>query len=122
MSYNITEEDYVFVDNPSSPISGVKIATGKWKDVIVVYGAVSVKEDEALGMATLSFNFNIQDPAEHDFDELNEDEEFKNYLGAMLQFIITDTLEYNEKNNLSSIGIGKDERTTTDTHTESSTK
>ncbi len=122
MSYNITDKDYVFVENPNDPMTGVKITTGQWKDVIIVYGAVSVKEDEALQMATLSFNFNIKDPAEHDFDTLNEDEEFKNYLGAMLQYIITDTLEYNEKNNLSSIGIGKDERPVTDTHIESSSK
>tara|TARA_B100000927_G_scaffold288712_1_gene283786 strand:+ start:2460 stop:2828 length:369 start_codon:yes stop_codon:yes gene_type:complete len=122
MVYNITNKDYSFVDNPSSPVSGVKILAEEYKNVIVLYGAVSVKEDESLGMATLSFNFNIQDPGEHDFDELNEDEEFKNYLGALLQYIITDTLEYNKENNLSSIGIGKDERTVTDSHIKSSSE
>ena len=119
--FNITADDYQIVENPNSPLQGVKLTTGTWKDVIVVYGQVGVKESPELDIATLSFNFNIQDPAEHDFDELNEDEAFKNYLGSVLQYIITDSLEWAEKNNVSRIGIGINE-STTDSHTESSTK
>ena len=55
------------------------------------------------------------------FDELNEDEAFKNYLGAILQYIITDSLEWGEKNNIARIGIGNNEPTT-DTHTEPSSE
>ena len=116
--YNITEEDYSLVENPQSEFHGVKLKTGTWKDVIVVYGTVSVKESPDLDMATLGFTFTIQDPADHDFDQLNEDEAFKNYLGSVLQYIITDSLEWGEENNLSRIGIGNNE-STTDTHTES---
>jgi len=117
--YKITEKDYSIVENPSSAFHGVKLKTGTWKNVVVVYGQVGVKEDETLDMATLSFNYTIQDPADFNIDELNNDEAFKNYLGSVLQYIITDSLDYAKENNLSTIGIGNGE-STTDTHTESS--
>ena len=47
-----------------------------------------------------------------------ESEEFKNYLGAVLQHIITDSLEWGQDNKLARIGIGNNE-SPTDTHTES---
>lgn len=119
--FQITEKDYSIVENPNNAFHGVKLKTGEWKDVIVVYGQVGVKESPELDIATLSFNFTIQDPADHDFDELNENEAFKNHLGAVLQFIITDSLEWGDENNVSRIGIGNNE-STTDTHTESPTE
>ena len=108
--FKITDDDYSIVENPSSAFHGVKLKTGTWKDVIVVYGQVGVKESPELDIATLSFNFTIQDPAEFNINELNKDESFKNYLGSVLQYIITDSLE-----NGGTIG-----KPTTDTHTESS--
>ena len=117
--YNVSEKDYSIVENENSPLSGVLLKTGTWKDVIVVYGQVGIKEDPSLDMATLTFNYTIQDPADFSVDELDKDESFKNYLGSVLQYIITDSLEYAEENNLSTIGIANDE-STTDTHTEPS--
>jgi len=108
--YTITEKDYSIVENNNSAFQGVKLKTGTWKDVIVVYGQVGIKEDESLDMATLSFNYTVQDPADFNIDELNKDESFKNYLGSILQYIITDSLENGGH-------IGK---SITDTHTESS--
>ena len=117
--YTITDKDYSIVENDSSAFHGVLLKTGTWKDVIVVYGQVGVKEDENLDMATLSFNFTVQDPGEFSVDELNSDEAFKNYLGSVLQYIITDSLDYAKETNQSIMGIGHGE-STTDTHTESS--
>ena len=117
--YKITEEDYAIVENDTSALQGVKLKRGEWKDVIVIYGQVGVKESPELDIATLSFNFTIKDPANLTIDELNKDEAFKNYLGAILQYIITDSLEYAKENNLSTIGIGNGE-STTHTHTEAS--
>jgi len=117
--YKITDKDYAIVENEASAFHGVKLKTGTWKNVSVVYGQVGVREDVNLDLATLSFNYTILDPAEFNIDELNEDEGFKNYLGAVLQYIITDSLEYAKENNLSTIGIGNGE-STTDTYTESS--
>jgi hypothetical protein len=108
--YKVTDKDYSIVENDNSAFQGVKLKTGTWKDVIVVYGQVGIKEDESLDMATLSFNYTVQDPADFNVDELNQDESFKNYLGSILQYIITDSLE-----NGGHIG-----ESTTNTHTQSS--
>jgi len=108
--YTITEKDYSIVEHDNSAFYGVKLKTGTWKDVTVIYGQVGIKEDENLDMATLSFNYTVQDPADFNIDELNKDESFKNYLGSVLQYIITDSLENGGH-------IGK---SITDTHTESS--
>ena len=117
--YTITEKDYSIVENSSSAFHGVKLKTGTWKDVIVVYGQVGIKEDESLDMATLSFNYTIQDPAEFSIEELDKNESFKNYLGSILQYIISDSLQYAEESKQKIIGKENDE-STTDTHTQPS--
>ena len=61
---------------------------GKYKDIIVVYGKVGIKEDQETDTARLSFTYNLQDPADFDPQSLEKDEYFKNYLGAILQHII----------------------------------
>ena len=119
MMYNVTAKDYSIVENDESAFQGVLLKTGTWKDVIVIYGQVGVKEDSTLDMATLSFNYTVKDPGDFSVDELDQDESFKNYLGAILQYIITDSLEYAKENNLSTIGIANDE-STTNSHTKSS--
>ena len=86
--YTITEKDYAIVQNDASAFHGVKLKTGTWKNVTVVYGQVGVREDETLDLATLSFNYTILDPAEFNIDELNKDESFKNYLGSVLYYNI----------------------------------
>ncbi len=113
--FDITEKDYGFVDNPNYPIQGVIYKTGTYKDVIVMYGTVSVKESPELDMASLGFTFQIADPSEHTVDELEKDEHFKNYMGAVLQHIIEHNLDSDKAR------IGNIESDTTDTHTESST-
>ena len=119
--FNITENDYSIMENPNSAFHAVKLKTGTWKGVLVTYGQVGVKESPELDIATLTFNYHVNDPGEFNVDELNEDEAFKNYLGAILQYIITDSLEWGEKNNIARIGIGNNEPTT-DTHTEPSSE
>tara|TARA_B110000977_G_C10925783_1_gene435020 strand:- start:333 stop:677 length:345 start_codon:yes stop_codon:yes gene_type:complete len=111
--YNITSNDYSFVENDSVDFYGVSIKTRAYKGVVVVYGSVSIKESPELDIATLSFNYNIQDPASWDHDKLRADEDFNNYLGDLLQHIILDSLEHKDAQ------IGTID-TTTDTYTESS--
>tara|TARA_B100000287_G_scaffold398526_1_gene416002 strand:- start:826 stop:1185 length:360 start_codon:yes stop_codon:yes gene_type:complete len=115
--FKISEKDYTLVENPNHPLHGVKLLRGEWKDVIIIYGTVSVKESEELDIATLSFTFQVQDPADFTIDELENDEAFKNYLGAVLQFIITDSLDA-DNGNVARIGIGHNE-SNTDSDTES---
>ena len=111
--FDITEKDYGFVDNQNQPIQGVIYKTGIYKDVIVMYGTVSVKESPELDMASLGFTFQIADPAEHTVDELEKDEHFKNYMGAVLQHII----EHNLDSEKARIGNIESEQSTPDTHT-----
>jgi len=108
----IDDSHYTFVENPSYPMTGVKFQKGEWKDVIMTYGTVGIKEEVDMDQATLSFNYTILDPATHTIDELNKDEVFKDYLGDVLRYIIMDSLEWGKENNLARIGIGNDESTT----------
>lgn len=112
--HTIDESHYTFVENPNHPMTGVKFKKGEWKDVTVVYGTVGVEENITNDEAKLSFNYTILDPADFTIDELNEDEAFKNYLGDVLRYIITDSLDWGKENNLARIGIGESD-TNTDT-------
>ena len=112
MMYNITTDDYSIVESNKSEFYGVKLSGGKYNNVIVIYGQVGIKEEPELDQARLSFNYTLQDPGELDSSDLDKDEYFKNYLGAILQHIINDTLEHNEQNNVASIGIGNNESNT----------
>ena len=113
--FEITENDYTYVENEQSIVQGVKYKTGPYKDVIVMYGTVSIKEDEDLDVARLGFTFQIADPAEFTVEELEQEEAFKNYMGDVLRHIIINNLDNNKAR------IGNIESDTTDTHTESST-
>jgi hypothetical protein len=105
MSYNsISESDYGYVENPESDLYGVKLSSGKWKNVVVIYGKVSIKESVETGYATLSFTYQIKDSTNsYQIDELESSEEFKNYLGDILSHIINSKEEANENTIDSSI-------------------
>jgi hypothetical protein len=121
MEYNISsisDKDYTLVENDAGELAdfyGIRLKTGKWKNVVFVYGKVSVREDKNAGSATLSFNYTIQDPVDYDIEKLEKDPDFNNYLGALLQHIISDNLENKEAQ------IGH-KTPTTDTHTEQLTQ
>ncbi len=115
---NITSADYSLVENDGSSFAdfyGVKLKAGKWKNVVVVYGKVTVKEDKESDTAKMSFNYAIQDPANYDIEELESNPDFNNYLGDLLNFIVLDSLENKEAK------IGNIE-STTDTHSKSPTE
>ena len=117
---NITEVDYSFVESNNVEFYGIKLLTGKWKDVLYIYGKVKITEQPELDLATLGFTYNIQDSGEFEADDLINDPEFKDYIGAVLEHIMKNTLNESEKNNLGVIGkIGHNE-SNTDSHTESS--
>jgi len=111
--FEITENDYAYVENEASIVQGVKYKTGPYKDVIVMYGTVSIKEDEDLDVARLGFTFQIADPAEFTVEELEQEEAFKNYMGDVLRHIIINNLD----NKKARIGNIESEQSTPDTHT-----
>ncbi len=121
MDYSFEEgKDYSFQESNEAEFYAIKLLTGKWKNVLYIYGTVSIKESPELDQATLGFTYNIQEPGSYEDDELINDPEFKDYIGALLQHIITDSMDYADENNIARIGIGHNE-SNTNTHTESST-
>lgn len=114
--YNITHEDYTFVESNDVDFYGVKLNT-QFKGVILIYGKVGIKESPELDLATLSFTYNIQDPGDNDHDELIKDEYFNNYIGAVLQHIIEETM--GDKLDEDIIGHNKSD---TNSHAESSSQ
>jgi len=97
MNNYIDENEYTFVENASADFWGIKFKRGSpYSGVVVVYGTVSIKESQELDIATLSFTYDIQNAGDYNIDELEKSEEFKNYLGDVLQSIITDNIK--EKN------------------------
>ena len=118
--YNIATSDYKFVESDQVEFYGIRLLTGKWKDVLYIYGKVSIKESPELDLATLTFTYNIQESAQYEPDDLINDPEFKDYIGAVLEHIMKNSLDESEKNNSGVIGkIGYNE-SNTNSHTESS--
>lgn len=86
----ITDKDYAFVEKPSSLMYGVKIKTGKYKDVVVTYGKVSLSSEG--GFARLNFQYNIDVAAGHKAKKLEKSDEFRNTLGDILSHIIQSSM------------------------------
>jgi len=92
----VTKDDYQFVEKDSEETSYVMLTgDNEWNGTVFQYGNLKVQVDEDTDMAELQFSYNIiESPLETDM--LNEDEGFKNYIGQVLQYIITDALETGE--------------------------
>ena len=108
----ITTDDYQLVESNNVEFYGVKLLTGKWKNVVYIYGEVKIKESPELDLATLGFTYNIQEPAGFEEEDLINDIHFRNYIGGVLQNLIEDSLD-----NGAVIGHNESD---TDTHTQSS--
>ena len=92
MMSDIREEvDYTFIQSEDdSSLANVKLISGEYEGIVYSYGKVSVEEDEENDTAYLSFAFNIVDP--NGFDNIEENLEFKNYIGEVLTTIMTANL------------------------------
>ena len=49
----ITEKDYQLVESNDVEFYGVKLLTGKWKDVVYIYGEVKIKESPELDLSLI---------------------------------------------------------------------
>ena len=92
----ITENDYKFVEKDQSETSYVMLTgMNEWNGTVFQYGNLKVRVDEDSDMAQLQFTYKVIDSTLQE-DVLNEDESFKNYIGEVLQHIITDALDKGE--------------------------
>lgn len=92
----ISENDYKFVEKSPEETSYVMLTgDNEWNGTVFQYGNLKVQVDEETDHAHLQFTYNIiESPLE--VDMLNEDEGFKNYIGQVLEYIITDALDKGE--------------------------
>ncbi|HIK66510.1 MAG TPA: hypothetical protein EYF95_00905 [Flavobacteriales bacterium] len=95
----ITPADYMLVESLSTEYYGVRLLTGPFAGVIVVYGTIKITEDVELGEAKLKFTYQTVDPGDNDQTELDANEDFMNHLGAVLECIIEDSLANEDENN-----------------------
>lgn len=95
---DITEADYTFVEKDAEETSYVKL-TGDtpWKGTVFQYGNLKVlaPENDNVEQATLSFSYRIIDTPLRE-EVLQVDKAFKNYLGAVLEHLLTNALETGE--------------------------
>lgn len=88
--------DYVFKNaKDDSGLMNIKLVSGEYVGVEYRYGKVSVEEDKESDKAYLLFEFDVIDPAENDLLEENMD--FKNHIGVILQNIMMKSIETNQK-------------------------
>ena len=94
--YNITKDDYKFVERPEDVMYTVELTTGEYKGTKYQYGKVSAKveeiNDDEDGIASLSFMWNL---IEGD-DALQESPDFQNYIGDVLSHILQDAFDSGE--------------------------
>jgi hypothetical protein len=89
----ISTEDYQLVESNDVEFYGIKLLTGKWKDVVYIYGQVKIKESPELDIATLGFTYNIQEAGGFEEEDLINDIHFRNYIGGVLQNVIEESLD-----------------------------
>ena len=91
--YNITEDDYKFIERPEDTMYTIELTSGVWSGTKYQYGKVSAKLDEINeeedGIATLSFMWSMIEGDE----DLTESPDFQDYIGAILQHILQDAFD-----------------------------
>jgi len=111
----VDNNDFKYIESVVEDFYGIELLThSKWKGIQYIYGKVNINESPELGTATLGFTYQVVDSKQFEEDDLINDIKFKNYLGGILQHIITDSLDNGAK-----IGNNK---SNTNTHTQSSDK
>ena len=86
----VSIEDYTFIESEQDDQWAVRLRS-EFPGVDFMFGEIKVREvDEE---AILDFKYYIMDPGEFEKDWLDENEDFKNYIGQVLQHIIMDAAE-----------------------------
>lgn len=85
-------KDYVFIEHDSlEKHCSVKLLTGPYIGVIYTYGNVKIQEienDNGETQGHLSYAFKITEPGLFSIEDLRSNENFKNYIGQILETIL----------------------------------
>lgn len=87
----VQNEDYTFIESDADDQWAVRLRS-EFPGVDIMYGEIKVREVGEED-AVLDFKYYIIDPGEFEKDWLDENDDFKNYLGQVLQHIIMDAVE-----------------------------
>ena len=90
------DADYKFIYSEEDPEAIVKLISGDYSGICVKFANVSMKEDEEEKETYLNFSFDVVDANGSLF--LEENEEFKDYLGDVLTSIIWNNIIKNDPN------------------------
>jgi|TARA_Y100000310_G_scaffold22311_1_gene21417 hypothetical protein len=87
-------KNYTYVSRGEEQWASIMITKGDYEGVIFQYGKVSVAEHEnENGKLPLSFKYSVVEHNNHNEEELNSSEDFKNTIGDILVEIIDEQLE-----------------------------
>ena len=91
--YNVTTNDYKFVERAEDDFYTVERTTGEWAGTKYQYGKVSAKieeiNDDEDGIARLNFMWTLIEGDE----DLTENPSFQDYIGKVLQNILEDAFD-----------------------------
>lgn len=90
----VSSEDYIFIESDADDQWAVRLRT-EFPGVDFMFGDIKIREvgegDDI--EAILDFKYYIIDPGEFEKDWLDDNEDFKNHLGQVLQHIIMDAAQ-----------------------------
>ena len=85
------DDKFVFVEKKDSELYSLKIVQSPYNGVIYTYGSVNIQEDLENDLARLTFNYYIEEvPDPYTKKELEESDDFRNYIGDILAEILDD--------------------------------
>jgi hypothetical protein len=85
--------DFDFIDFKEPKITGIILNIPGYEKVLYHYHKVRVVEEQEIGMARLQYAYTIVDSGDHDIDKLNEDQNFHEIMGDILQMILQRKIE-----------------------------
>jgi hypothetical protein len=91
-SPTITTNDYTFATSEADDHWAVRLTGDHFPGVTYMYGEIKVREvgeEEAY----VDFKYSLIDSGQFEEEELNDSEDFKNYIGAVLTNIIEEAFE-----------------------------
>lgn len=79
-------KDYEFYNLVDSDLTGIRLLTGDYREVIYLYGRVGIEEKGAI--ASLQFDYNVINPGNHTIESLQSDDKFVTIIGDILRELL----------------------------------
>jgi hypothetical protein len=73
---------------PGNEFTGIRIVSGKYRNVIYQYDKIALKEEQ-LDMPILSFHYTIHESGKHSQEYLRNDAKFHNLIGDIAVSLLT---------------------------------